>query len=158
MNCSELFLKDVVRVDVYLHSSPVFAVPSTVPGISSMPPIEDAIDSLSFAESGADHESLPSGISITEKTQNQENSVLYTYNIEIKAYSRTGEQAKTKDVLFVDLNFVLTMADGTKRMIYTLPGSCGSSVESDGKTDRFAFTCSARNRPILLEGTEVKFG
>lgn len=158
MSCSELFLNDVVRVDVYLHSHPTFSVPPTVPGITSMPPIEETIGSLSFAESGADHESMPSGISVTEKTQNQENSVIYTYNIKIKAYACTEEQFADEDILYGDLNFVLTKADGTKRMIYTLPCSCDLFVESDGDTDSYTFTCSACNRPILLDGTEVKFG
>lgn len=158
MNCSELFLNDVVRVDAYFHSHLTFAVPPTVPGITSMPPIEEAVGSISFAESSANYESLPGGISITEKTQNQSSSVIYTYNIEIKAYARAGKQVKTEHEPSIDLNFVLTKADGTKRMIYALPGSTGFSVESDGKTARFAFTCSACNRPILLDGTEVKFG
>lgn len=157
MSCSELFLNDVVRVDAYFHSHLTFAVPPTVPGITSMPPVEETVGSISFAESGANYESLPGGISVTEKTQNQENSVIYTYNIEIKAYARAGKQVKTEHEPATDLSFVLTKADGTKRMIYTLPGSTGFSVESDGKTVRFAFTCSACNRPILLEGTEVKF-
>lgn len=158
MSCSELFLNDVVRVDVYLDSHLTFAVPPTVPGITSMPPIEETNGSISFAEIGANYESLPGGISITEKTQNQENSVIYTYNIDIKAYAREGEQMKTKHEPDTDLSFVLTKTDGTKRMIYALPGSIGFSIESDGKTVRFAFTCSACNRPILLDGTEVKFG
>lgn len=157
MSCSELFLNDVVRVDVYLDSHLTFAVPPTVPGITSMPPVDETIGSVSFAESGAHYESLPGGISVTEKTQNQSSSVVYTYNIEIKAYAREGELVKTEHEPATDLIFVLTKADGTKRMIYTLPGSTVFSVESDGKTVRYAFTCSACNRPILLEGTEVKF-
>lgn len=158
MSCSELFLNDVLRVDVYLDSHLTFAVPPTVPGITSIPPIEETIDSISFAESGANYESLPGGISITEKTQNQSSSVIYTYNIDIKAYAREGEQMKTEHEPDTDVSFVLTKADGTKRMIYTLPGSTGFSIESDGKTVHFSFTCSACNRPILLDGTEVKFG
>lgn len=158
MSCSELFLNDVVRVDVYLDSHLTFAVPPTVPGITSMPPVDETIGSVSFAESGAHYETMPGGISVTEKTQNQSPSVIYTYNIDINAYAREGEQMKTDHEPDIDLSFVLTKTDGTKRMIYALPGSIGFSIESDGKTARFVFTCSTCNRPILLEGTEVKFG
>lgn len=158
MSCSELFLNDVVRVDVYLDSHLNFSVPPTVPGITSMPPVDETIGSVSFAESGAHFETMPGGISVTEKMQNQSTSVIYTYNIEIKAYEHEGEQVNIKHEPSTDLSFVLTKSDGTKRMIYALPGSIGFSIESDGKTAHFVFTCSTCNRPILLEGTEVKFG
>ena len=136
MECQELFLSDIVRVQVYQSSQVSFSLPSTIHGITTMAKITWPKTVLDVSYDSDKWTVRENGIKVKQTTKPSGSRLLYIYNVEMAFDSDISDiSALLPTMQHVDHVVLLTKADGSMLLLYTLPGAFsvdGQNTLSEG--------------------------
>ena len=139
MECNELFLAEVIQVDLIPCADCVCPIPFNVPAILTMtnPTLGTPALSVGFVGSGLTSE-VEQAPSLSASEQTQAMGVVYTHELSAAiAHGFANMRTARKTLMGVDFHIVAHTADGSKFLSYALPNSSKISLEeqmSDGGT------------------------
>lgn len=128
MDCKEIFLSDAIRIQFYETSKLVFPVPPTIPNLRSLNRLQSMPQSLLDVHLN-DGEVNAVNINVKQTPRLSGSNLTYIYNVD--ANIDQGIDVVSQAVPYMmanDCHVLLTLADGSMRLLYALP--CTFAVEA----------------------------
>ena len=130
--CKETFLNDIVRIQLFRYGAPNFPVPPTIPRLTEFSGITCPTPVLDIAYSDAEVMAQEETITLKQSSKQQGSYLVYIYNVECTVEVGNEKVTEVAPVLNTnDLNVLVTRADGSRCLLYTLPGSFDFSTTDD---------------------------
>ena len=140
-NCLEQVLEEVIKVEFVLSSRCSFPVPFSVSGIQSMAGISGSgnsqtsnigtpslvISAIGDSAATGEFDQAPT---LQQKEKMETAGVVVTHTLKVVITNGFADVRSAEESLRgADYNMVLTTADGTRYLVYSLPNTCVTSLD-----------------------------
>ena len=151
-HCKELFLEDVVRVQVYYADNFPLTTSPCVPGIASVS-IDDSFPTpdLDFGYNTEDIIAEEKSIVVKQSTKQSGSTLLYIYNVDATITQGNKEVAALLPrICTLEYYIVLTKSDGSKILLLSVPNTCKIDATNTIATGQLHISLSSVNNYIDL--------
>lgn len=135
ISCNEVFLEDVVRVQVYPASAVSFP-PVNIPGISRVETtkLPVAVLDLAYSDTEAQFVVRDGSIKVKQTQKPSGSGLIYIYNVDaVVEFGVLDLVEKVRNIFHADHHCVVTKADGTMMLLYALPNTFSIDQSNDRK-------------------------
>lgn len=152
LSCNEVFLDDIVRIQVYKADECRFSIPSTVPCITNFvnPTLPQPVLDCSYGDET--YMAREGSITVKQVQRQSGSGYLYIYNVEAVIESGVSDMADIiHNCSHSDNHIIATKTDGSLFLLYGLPGSFSADQSNNVSELSLKLSLSSANNFIRIE-------